>query len=754
MEEQYERLLAAYTQLKQKHSVLKQAFIDNQANSDVTPLKEQLRQKDQQMRDLRQELDAMTFQRDQLSRRVEVLQEDVKSSSSSKSKKGTVARLNETMRIHEEELQRKIEENAKLHTLVADLNARLSSIQNQQEAELAEAKEETERATADLRTALSQRTAEAHDEKNKTMKLLQEIDTLKETILDANAELAKVKHDWQLRYEELETNYKAASLELKHLTRFSDTTNGQFVYFNLQHVTRPQEQALAQLRDHGESLVNAFVSSLTSTLAYVEDRTRQLSQDIPITSEEMQAFLQLLSQRSSILKPLTSAFVTWASQARSDEFLSAFSAAAAFMAELAVSQEAHEQVQAKSPTCTDALKRINTDITRAFHSFAEGLMQASGKLHASVMGPIPTRRVAFEEVQDALLITQTACKQLCGLYSSKTALEQRLLVVNDTVKTTDSLLNASLTKLSAAADRLSAFFKDQQSVLSGTLFACRGHRLLPFLHADELMTNYKAQDQLKTRTQQLLRHVRLMDDVLYQGEENTSNQTQNSNKLANGSQASNTFSPVVEPDTSAAPGELDDLRNKVAVLAQRMEALQHEKEQAVLEVELLRVKLSSRRHLSESQSVDESTPTESEPSARGTAAAPSAEEMLERERLIKEHYAARMTHLNEQLRYADAKATAFYEECKALAFKLQSLQTSKEQAAHHVKAAQELGQQEVAATVARLRQLEDELNLTKKSYEEQLATMSETLMSLNIQLAERQDRVDELEQIMRTRSRR
>eukprot|EP00043_Microstomoeca_roanoka_P016602 m.170725 g.170725 ORF g.170725 m.170725 type:complete len:78 (-) comp16488_c3_seq1:1680-1913(-) len=52
----------------------------------------------------------------------------------------------------------------------------------------------------------------------------------------------------------------------------------------------------------------------------------------------MQAFLQLLSQRSSILKPLTSAFVTWASQARSDEFLSAFSAAAAFMAELAVSQ--------------------------------------------------------------------------------------------------------------------------------------------------------------------------------------------------------------------------------------------------------------------------------------------------------------------------------------------------------------------------------------------------------------------------------
>lgn len=95
------------------------------------------------------------------------------------------------------------------------------------------------------------------------------------------------------------------------------------------------------------------------------------------------------------------------------------------------------------------------------------------------------------------------------------------------------------------------------------------------------------------------------------------------------------------------------------MLKREVEQLKQQKEQAVLDAELLRIQVSRRRQQADSDQQS------SAPTTSGLA-----EEELTREALIKEHYQSRINQLSAQLHYADARAVAFFEECKALALKV------------------------------------------------------------------------------------
>jgi protein phosphatase 1 regulatory subunit 21 len=98
---------------------------------------------------------------------------------------------------------------------------------------------------------------------------------------------------------------------------------------------------------------------------------------------------------------------------------------------------------------------------------------------------------------------------------------------------------------------------------------------------------------------------------------------------------------------------------KIASLKRELEMVKHEKEQVVLDAELLRIQVQKRRQ----QGSTSDSPTAENDNLL-------SDDEISREALIKEHYMARIGQLSAQLHYTDGRAVAFFEECKALALKV------------------------------------------------------------------------------------
>lgn len=128
--------LLCIVQVKAKNSVLKQAVQDlttkcqaaeQQASGKNAAQKHKvaLRETEQQLRQSKQELDALKFHNQQLTKRVEVLQsEDSQrkgAGSSSKKKKNAAAAAEDALALQEEELRRQISNNEQLHRQIGEM---------------------------------------------------------------------------------------------------------------------------------------------------------------------------------------------------------------------------------------------------------------------------------------------------------------------------------------------------------------------------------------------------------------------------------------------------------------------------------------------------------------------------------------------------------------------------------------------------------------------------------------------------------
>ena len=87
--------------------------------------------------------------------------------------------------------------------------------------------------------------------------------------------------------------------------------------------------------------------------------------------------------------------------------------------------------------------------------------------------------------------------------------------------------------------------------------------------------------------------------------------------------------------------------------------------------------------------------------------------------LTRRHYNNRIELLTAQVNYADGKAVAYFEECRTLAFKLESYQSSQAQRQEVI--AQVRGEKaaEVRALKERIASLEEDLTVTQRNYEDQ-----------------------------------
>ncbi|XP_077299782.1 uncharacterized protein LOC143920713 [Arctopsyche grandis] len=177
LRDKYTRLATEYSKMRSHLNVLKKGIFDEQAKS--AELKELLRERELSLRKDELEIDSLNFRNQQLTKRVTVLQDDLDVLQSSKNaKKGkhkkdergqTQSVLPSNDSILQEELQKKIIENAHLVSNMADkdfelsqLKLRLSDAEKQlsetdtkYKCELQKLKNHNQELAASLETALS-----------------------------------------------------------------------------------------------------------------------------------------------------------------------------------------------------------------------------------------------------------------------------------------------------------------------------------------------------------------------------------------------------------------------------------------------------------------------------------------------------------------------------------------------------------------------------------------------------------------------
>lgn len=116
----YTRLAAEYSKVRAQLNVLKKAVIDEQnAKHQVM---EALKEHETKNRKVESEMEAITFRNSQLTRRVEILQQESEQKHQKQSSKNKHEITNDVNSVISEELSLKIAENAKLHAALNEVD--------------------------------------------------------------------------------------------------------------------------------------------------------------------------------------------------------------------------------------------------------------------------------------------------------------------------------------------------------------------------------------------------------------------------------------------------------------------------------------------------------------------------------------------------------------------------------------------------------------------------------------------------------
>lgn len=132
LQTKYQKIATEYSKIRAQANVLKRAVIDEQArNADI---REQLKEKEVELRRAEQELDSLSFRNQQLTKRITVLQDELdKAQNKSKKGKNKLSENNSQVlasanHILDEEFQKKIVENAQLLSQISDKDSEIESL--------------------------------------------------------------------------------------------------------------------------------------------------------------------------------------------------------------------------------------------------------------------------------------------------------------------------------------------------------------------------------------------------------------------------------------------------------------------------------------------------------------------------------------------------------------------------------------------------------------------------------------------------
>lgn len=755
LQTKYSKLAQEYSKLRAQNQVLKKAVIDEQANS--LSLKEQLKQRDQSLRKQEQEMDSLSFRNQQLAKRVELLQEELASKGDSPSQHGL-----ETKSVFDEDLQKKIIENERLHIQFYEADEK----HKKQEAELKSRLQELEKDSEQHQAIVDGLTTKYMD----TIERLQGDKArleVKAQMLERETKECRVRTEecqQQLRrcQSELNKQVKQSSSVIQEKVPFNDTKFSDYNSLNVPPHNRRHQLKARDVAGQALSFIQDLVAALLNFHTYTEQRVHIYPRDssIETISPLNQRFSQYLHENAAYVRPLEDSFLQLHQSITEDtvtvletvvklkSFADHFSSYTHFLQKILPYQLKSLEEECEAPLCTAALtaknQELQNDIKKVTSIFEKLQSYIAVLALPSVCQdalPQSSTSAVFTQLAACLHSLHDAIKEMSKHYNQKASLEQELPTVTQKLSTTSECLLGSLGSLTSSTGKIATFFSNNLDFFTSPGYSPRGSRAtLNPLQAESMLA-------YKKKAAAYIHAIKLPKPQSVPYREALSNRR------------------ILTSSTESREG----LTQQVQQSQEKIARLEQEKEHWLLEAQLGKVRLEKENQRIadlESQlaaalgggaspptlaAAAAASPAPAQEEAEGAAGkeatlctslvgmlctTPSVEHVGDeesREQLIKTHYMARVGELTTQLQISDSKAVHFHSECRALARRLAIAEKNRETLSEEVRLANQ-----------NITRLQDELATTKRSYEDQLSTMSDHLCSLNETLSKQREEIDTL----------
>uniref|UniRef100_A0A8C8ZKP5 Protein phosphatase 1 regulatory subunit 21 n=1 Tax=Prolemur simus TaxID=1328070 RepID=A0A8C8ZKP5_PROSS len=715
----YQKLAQEYSKLRAQNQVLKKGVVDEQANS--AALKEQLKMKDQSLRKLQQEMDSLTFRNLQLAKRVELLQDELSLSEprgkkNKKSGESSSQLSQEQKSVFDEDLQKKIEENERLHIQFFEADEQHKHV----EAEL------RSRLVA-LETEAAQHQAVVDGLTRKYMETIEKLQNDKAKLEVKSQTLEKEAKECRLRTEECQLQLKnlhedlSGRLEeslsiINEKVPFNDTKYSQYNALNVPLHNRRHQLKMRDIAGQALAFVQDLVTALLNFHTYTEQRIQIFPVDsaIDTISPLNQKFSQYLHENASYVRPLEEGMLHLFESITEDTvtvlettvklktFSEHLTSYICFLRKILPYQLKSLEEECESSLCTSALRARNLELSQDMKKMTavfEKLQTYVALLALPSTEPDGLLRTNYSSVLTnvgaALHGFHDVMKDISKHYSQKATIEHELPTATQKLITTNDCILSSVVALTNGAGKIASFYSNNVDYFIASLSygpkAASGF-ISPL--SAECMLQYKKK----------------------------------------------------------AAAYMKSLR-KVQQSLEKISKLEQEKEHWMLEAQLAKIKLEKENQriadklkstnsgqlvglaqdnaaVSSGAGQDEAAAKAAAEPVQSTSLVPDVES---REDLIKNHYMARIVELTSQLQLADSKSVHFYAECRALAKRLALAEKSKEALTEEMKLASQ-----------NISRLQDELTTTKRSYEDQLSMMSDHLCSMNETLSKQREEIDTL----------
>ncbi|XP_078128983.1 protein phosphatase 1 regulatory subunit 21 isoform X3 [Sander vitreus] len=755
LQTKYSKLAQEYSKLRAQNQVLKKGVVDEQANS--ASFKEQLKQRDQSLRKQEQEMDSLSFRNQQLAKRVELLQEELASKADSPSQHGL-----ETQSVFDEDLQKKIEENERLHIQFYEADEQ----HRRQEAELMTRLQELEKESEQHQAVVDGLTAKYMETigrlQSDKARLEVKAQTLEREAKECRMRTEECQQQLRRCQSELNRQVKQSSSVIQEKVPFNDTKFGDYNSLNVPPHNRRHQLKARDLSGQALSFIQDLVAALLNFHSYTEQRVHiyPLDSSIELISPLNQKFSQYLHENAAYVRPLEDSCLQLHQSITEDtvtvletvvklkSFADNFSSYTHFLQKILPYQLKSLEEECDTPLCTAALTAKNQElqsdmkrVTSVFEKLQSYIyLLALPSVRQDAM-PQSSTSAVFTQLAACLHSLHDAIKEMSKHYNQKAGLEQDLPTITQKLCTTTECLLGSLGSLTSSTGKIATFFSNNLDFFTSSGYSPRGSTVpLNPLQAESMLAN-------KKKAAAYIHAIKKARPQSVPYKEALSNRR------------------ILTSSTESREG----LTQQVHQSQEKIARLEQEKEHWLLEAQLGKVRLEKENQriadletqlaaalggspysqpaaASTLAQSHEETEKEQKPAGRETTLCTSLVGMLcttptvehmgdeeSREQLIKTHYMARVGELTTQLQISDSKAVHFHSECRALAKRLAIAEKSRETLTEEVKLANQ-----------NITRLQDELATTKRSYEDQLSMMSDHLCSMNETLSKQREEIDTL----------
>uniref|UniRef100_A0A3B3ZBW8 Protein phosphatase 1 regulatory subunit 21 n=1 Tax=Periophthalmus magnuspinnatus TaxID=409849 RepID=A0A3B3ZBW8_9GOBI len=662
LQTKYSKLAQEYSKLRAQNQVLKKAVVDEQANS--ASLKEQLKQRDQSLRKQEQEMDSLSFRNQQLAKRVELLQEEL-ATSEAKGKKGKHGL--QTQNVFDEDLQKKIQENERLHIQFYEADEQ----HKRQEAELRARLSELERASQEHQAIVEGLTTKYMENTEKLQsdkaRLELKVQTLEREAKECRMRTEECQQQLRRCQTELNRQVKQSSSVIQEKVPFNDTKYNDYNSLNVPPHNRRHQLKARDLAGQALSFIQDLVAALLNFHTYTEQRVHiyPLDSSIEPISPLNQKFSQYLHENAAYVRPLEDSFLQLHQSITEDTVTVLVRQKIYLSIDFFFSDFSLEE-ECDAPLCTAALTVKNQELQQDMKKVSSIFDKIQNYINLLALPsveqdalPQSSTSAVFTQLAAFLHSLHDAVKEMSKHYNQKAALEQELPTVTQKLCTTTECLVGSLGLLTIVTGKPRPQSVPYKEALSNRRI---------------LTSSTESREGLAQQVQQSLEKIARLEQ---------------------------------EKEHWLLEAQLGKVR------------LEKENQRiAELEAQLTAALGGSLNSQTTPNHQEEETGQKTAPKEATLYTS-----LESREQLIKTHYMTRVGELTTQLQISDSKAVHFHSECRALAKRLALAEKSRETLTEEAKVSnQNITRLQDELTTTK-RSYEDQLSMMS----DHLCSMNETL---------------------------